>query len=201
MSVFDLNEQNSNLDSRIIAGLERLSHVFRTLLWQKAGEERLSPIQLRLLVFIRYHAPDMNNVSYLAREFNVTKPTISDAIKVLGIKGLVTKIADVSDNRRYHLQLTEKGQGVVTRTEDYTAPFTTWIAGVEQGNKEQVWQAIASLIRALNQSNMISVQRSCFSCRFYGIRDRAPFCNLLNEKLQAKDIRIDCPEYQNNFFS
>src|SRR3546814_20253589 len=91
MSVFDLNEQNSNLDSRIIAGLERLSHVFRTLLWQKAGEERLSPIQLRLLVFIRYHAPDMNNVSYLAREFNVTKPTISDAIKVLGIKGLDRK--------------------------------------------------------------------------------------------------------------
>src|SRR3546814_17461531 len=74
MSVFDLNEQNSNLDSRIIAGLERLSHVFRTLLWQKAGEERLSPIQLRLSVFIRYHAPDMNNVSNLAREFNVTKP-------------------------------------------------------------------------------------------------------------------------------
>src|SRR3546814_1193471 len=104
MSVFDLNEQNSNLDSRIIAGLERLSHVFRTLLWQKAGEERLSPIQLRLLVFIRYHAPDMNNVSYLAREFNVTKPTIRDAIKVIGIKGLVTIIDEVSDNRRKYLQ-------------------------------------------------------------------------------------------------
>lgn len=198
MSVFDLNEQNSSLDYKIVAGLERLSQVFRVLLWEKAGEERMSPIQVRLLLFIHYHTPDKNNVSYLAREFNVTKPTVSDAVRVLEKKDMVTKIADISDSRRYHLQLTEKGREVVARTEQYTAPFTEWIAGIGQENKEQLWEAIAGLIRVLNQSNVISVQRSCFTCRHYGMKDSAPFCHLLNERLQAKDIRIDCPEYQYN---
>lgn len=35
MSVFNLDKQNSNLDNKIVAGLERLSQVFRILLWKK----------------------------------------------------------------------------------------------------------------------------------------------------------------------
>ncbi len=79
MSVFDPSEQNIDLDKKIVAGLERLSQVFRALLWDHAKAYNLSPIQIQLLIFIRYHRPEHNSVSYLAGEFSVTKPTISDA--------------------------------------------------------------------------------------------------------------------------
>lgn len=181
-----------------MAGLERLSQAFRVLLWEKAGEQRLSPIQTQLLLFIHYHRPDKNNVSYLAREFNLTKPTISDAVKTLEKKELVIKVADLSDSRRYHLELTEKGREVVAGTEQYAAPFAAWIAGIGQENKEQLWQAVSGLIRALSQSSIISVQRCCFSCRYYRVKESASFCNLLNETLLAKDIRLDCPDHQYN---
>ena len=83
MSVFNLDNQNAGLNSKIVAGLERLSQAFRTLLWEKAKEFGLSPIQIQVLIFIHYHSKEKSTVSYLAQEFNLTKPTISDAIKAL----------------------------------------------------------------------------------------------------------------------
>ena len=91
MSVFNLQDQNSDLNSKIVAGLERLSQVFRILLWEKAKEQGLSPIQIQLLIFIQHHSADKATISYLAQEFNFTKPTISDAIKVLEEKNLLKK--------------------------------------------------------------------------------------------------------------
>jgi len=89
MSVFNIIDQNINLDSKIVAGLERLSQVFRILLWEKAKEYSLSPIQIQLMIFIQHHSQDKTTISYLAQEFNFTKPTISDAVKVLEQKKLI----------------------------------------------------------------------------------------------------------------
>ena len=51
-SIFNLNNQNSNLDNKIVAGLDRISQVFKTLLWGKSKTYNLSPIQIQLLIFI-----------------------------------------------------------------------------------------------------------------------------------------------------
>lgn len=67
MSIFNLNTQNENLDNKIVAGLERLSHVFKALLWEKAKEHSLSPIQIQLLIFIHNHTQEKTTVSYLAK--------------------------------------------------------------------------------------------------------------------------------------
>jgi len=55
--VFDPIEQNENIDSKIIAGLERISRVFRLLLWDIAKDENLSPIQIQFLIFLLYNKP------------------------------------------------------------------------------------------------------------------------------------------------
>lgn len=195
MSVFNPEEQNRHLDSKIVAGMERLSHVFRALLWEHAKTQQLSPVQIQLLIFIRYHSADKNNVSYLAREFNVTKPTISDAIKVLEQKGMVRRIGDGADNRRHSIVLTPAGKKMVNATENFTAPFMQWVETTGQKEKEALWQSITGLIRSLNEAGWISVQRHCYSCTHYMKKGNTHFCTLLNEILLAKDIRIDCPEH------
>ena len=82
-NLFDPKVQESDLSSKSVVGLERISEVFRVLLWQKSNETGLSPIQIQLLIFIKNHDSSLANVSQLAREFNMKKPTISDAVKVL----------------------------------------------------------------------------------------------------------------------
>lgn len=196
MSVFDLNEQNTKLDIKIVAGLERLSQVFRTLLWEQAKAQNLSPIQIQLLHFIHYHDAGKNNISYLAEEFHITKPTVSDAVKVLEQKKLVRKKESTVDSRRYSIALTKSGERVVRETEDYTAPFTGWVAQLLPVEKESLWKSVADLIRLLHQTGAITVQRTCFSCSHYTKKGAAHYCSLLEEKLRNQDIRIDCPEYE-----
>lgn len=196
MSVFNLDNQNASLDSKIVAGLERLSQVFRILLWEKAKEYSLSPIQIQLLIFIQHHTKDKTTISYLAQEFNFTKPTISDAIKVLEQKKLIKKNIDNKDTRSYSIQLTIEGKKVVSETENYANPLTEIIAKSSEKDKVVLWQNISTLIIKLNKLEVISVQRTCFNCKYYATKNKIHFCNLLNQRLDTKDIRIDCVEFE-----
>lgn len=196
MSIFDLHEQNDEIDKKIIAGLERLSQVFKALLWEKAKEQQLSPIQIQLLIFIHYHAADKSSISYLSEEFNITKATVSEAIKVLEQKRLVAKTGDQLDGRRYSISLTAKGKKVVKETEDYTAPFAGWITGMPGAQKEHLWKSISDLIRVMNRIGVISVQRTCYTCSHYANAGGIHFCGLLQQQLAIADIRIDCAEHE-----
>ena len=140
MSVFNLDNQNANLDNKIVAGLERLSQVFRILLWEKAKEHSLSPIQIQLLIFIRHHSADKTTVSYLAQEFNFTKPTISDAVKILEQKKLIQKIIDKTDTRSYTINLTATGKKTVLETENFTNPLTEIISKANDPDKIVLWE-------------------------------------------------------------
>ncbi len=196
MSVFNLDNQNKNLDNKIVAGLERLSQVFRILLWEKAKEYSLSPIQIQLLIFIRHHSADKTTVSYLAQEFNFTKPTISDAIKTLEQKKLIQKVPDITDTRSYTINLTTAGRKIVLVTENFANPLTIIISKANDTDKIILWQNISNLIIRLNKLEVISVQRTCFNCKHYSIKSKNHFCNLLYLKLLTKDIRIDCEEFE-----
>jgi DNA-binding MarR family transcriptional regulator len=196
MSVFNLKHQNTSLDNKIVAGLERLSQVFRTLLWEKAKKHSLSPIQIQLLIFIQYHTADKSTISYLAQEFNVTKPTISDAIKVLEQKKMIKKMADEVDTRSYMIQLTASGKNIVSDTEHCVNPVTEIISTINQSEKLVLWQNITKLISQLHQSGAISLQRTCHYCKHFSSKNKAPYCKLLEQKLLPQDIRIDCAEFE-----
>ena len=196
MSVFNLEKQNSDLSRKIVAGMERLSQVFRILLWEKAKEQRLSPIQIQLLIFIRHHSSEKATISYLAQEFNFTKPTISDAIKILEEKKLVKKITQDTDTRSYTIKLTEAGTKIVLETENFAQPLTGIVSLAAASDKKILWENISNLIVQLNKLEVISVQRTCSNCKNFTIKNKGQFCNLLNQKLLTQDIRIDCAEFE-----
>ena len=54
-SVFDTSFQQESVSNKIVVGLERISEVFRTLLWAEAKKSGVSPIQIQILIFIAYH--------------------------------------------------------------------------------------------------------------------------------------------------
>ena len=56
MSAFNPENHLVNIDAKIVASLEKISEVFRVLLWAEAKEHRVSPIQLQLLIFLKYHS-------------------------------------------------------------------------------------------------------------------------------------------------
>lgn len=196
-SVFDLTHQNLSIESKIVASLERVSQAFRVLLWQESKEFSLSPIQVQVLIFLSQHSDEKRKVSYLADEFNMTKATISDTIKTLEQKQLITKKYEQHDSRSFIIHLTQKGKEITKKTTLFTEQIQVPIDKLDSADKENLLLSLLDIIHHLNKSGIITIQRMCFSCHFYAFdKDKQEhFCGLLNNKLAESDLRIDCAEH------
>lgn len=197
-SDFDLTHQNQSTESKIVASLERIAQAFRVLLWQESKEFSLSPIQVQVLIFLLYHSEEKRKVSYLADEFNMTKATISDTIKTLKQKNLITKEYEQHDTRSYIIHLTKKGKDIADKTSFFTKEIRTPIDKLHQDDKENLLLSLLNIIQHLNKSEVITIQRMCMSCSYYQPSDKGQkhFCKLLNQNLHVTDLRIDCTEHE-----
>ena|SRR5690554_5715334 len=195
-SDFNPDYQNLNTQSKIVIALERISQAFRVLLWDQSKELSLSPIQVQILIFLLYHNPEKRKVSYLAKEFNITKASVSDTIKTLEQKQLIAKETHPNDSRSYTISLTEKGKQLAEQTSVFAQHIREPINNLEPGIQENLLESLLGVIRHLNQKGIISVQRMCQNCHFYSHQNNTHFCKLLNQNLQTPQLRIDCAEHQ-----
>ena len=193
-SPFDLKDQK--IESKIVVALERVSEAFRVLLWNESKENSLSPIQIQILIFLQFHSLEKCKVSYLANEFNMTKATISDSVKVLLAKKLVSKETDPSDTRSYTLLLTDEGKKIAKKTSLFASSIEQPIDKLSQEQKTIMLNGLLKLIYDLNRSGIITIQRMCFSCSHYKAENGSHYCNLLKSPLTESELRVDCPEYQ-----
>lgn len=195
-SIYNPDFQNSSLENKIVIGFDRISQVFKTLLIEESQQYHLSPIQIQFLIFINYHSENRSTISYLSREFNLSKPTVSETIKTLERKNYITKVADKVDTRSYFIQITDLGKTIVQHTEQYANPLLNIISNIDETNKLMLWQNITNIITELNNIQLINPHRTCTNCQFYSKDNNKPHCALLNQELKVEDIRIDCPEFQ-----
>ncbi|AMA48533.1 MULTISPECIES: MarR family winged helix-turn-helix transcriptional regulator [Flavobacterium] len=195
-SVFNLDDQNQKIESRIVVALERISEAFRVLLWKESKENSLSPIQIQILIFICFHSEEKCKISYLAEEFNMTKATISDSVKILIAKGLLIKKVDFSDTRAFLLSLTEEGKRVASKGSFFASFMQKPFESLSKEEKTILLNSLLKLIYDLNKTNVINIQRMCFSCFYYTFEKELHYCKLMDVRLADSDIRIDCPEYK-----
>jgi len=197
-SAFDLNHQNENVESRIVASLERISQSFRVLLWDESKEHGLSPIQVQILIFLLHHSTEKRKVSYLASEFNMTKATISESVKTLEQKELIQKVSELNDTRSYVINLTAKGRSIADKASFFTRQLQVPIDQLDESEKQTMLSNLIDIIKHLNNVGLISIQRMCYSCRFFreGGKGEAHYCMLLNQHLMPSQIRIDCDEHE-----
>lgn len=198
-SSFDVNRQNQHIESKIVVALERISEAFRVLLWQESKDNALSPIQNQILIFLLFHPAEKCRVGYLAQEFNMTKATISDAIKVLLQKNLVEKQNDLQDSRSFSLLLTEGGKAFAQKSAAFAQAIEKPLYQLSDDNKATVLLSLLNVIEKLNQEGIITIQRMCFSCRFYQNTEGGHYCRFLEKPLKNSELRVDCVEYAEKY--
>jgi DNA-binding MarR family transcriptional regulator len=194
-SAFDVERQNKDVESRIVAALERISEAFRVLLWKESKETALSPIQIQTLIFLLYHPAEQGTVSYLAAEFNLTKATISDSVNVLTRKGLTRKIPGATDARSFTLALTPEGEKLARRAASFALAIEAPLRALDAARKEALLAGLLELIEALHRQGVITLQRMCFTCRYYAKTEQGHYCQLLRMPLNNDELRLDCPEH------
>jgi len=186
---------------KIIAGVERLSNLFRLLLWDAAKVEKLSPIQIQFLLFLHDNPSRLRTVSQLAREFCLTKATVSDAVKVLARKRLVEKRPSPRDGRVSMLRLTPSGRKAAERLTGWSDVVKQTMQTCRPELKETVALFIMDLIRSLQTAGVIEVARMCLGCRNFR-RDVSPGgarrhrCMLTEKSMGNEDLKFDCKSYE-----
>ena len=189
--------QGNSLQAKIVIALEKIGEAFRVLQWDKAKQFGVSPLQLQIVIFVKNHPLDMCKVAFLAQEFNVTKATISDAVKALVQKDILIKKTDLTDSRCFLLLLTDKGSKMVSQLEQYPAEVEHSINRIEGVGGEDMMTGLMEIIWHLNKLNVITQQRMCFTCtHFHQITGEGQYCNFLNVALENRALQLDCPDYQ-----
>jgi DNA-binding MarR family transcriptional regulator len=196
-SAFDPSHQTNQVNSKIIVSLEKVAEVFRVLLWDSGKEYGLSPIQIQLLLFVKFHAEeDLRKVAYMAKEFNMTKATISDSLKTLELKGLVRKKTDVEDARSVTISLTAKGEKISHHVSSYTDSLNKALDHLAPKEREALLPTLMRLSRHLLQDEVLAVERMCFHCAHYkGNLNNNHYCEAYKKKLTLKTLRVDCPAH------
>ena len=157
----------------------------------------VQPVQVQVLIFLLHHGEEMRTISYLASEFDLTKATISDTVKALERKGLITKAYDKRDTRSYRIHLSETGEEVANRTALFTRGLSTPIEQMDTPAKENLLASLIGIIRYLNGAGVITLQRMCFTCSHYRADPHSGthFCQLMDQQLASTELRIDCPDH------
>ena len=184
------------IDQKIVQAFERISKTFRVLLWEESKKYGISPIQIQILIFCLTHKEEMLKVSFLAKEFDLTKATISDSVKILLKKEFLTKIPDAHDSRSYTIRLTNTGRNIAKKTSSYTKALETSVGGLGNAEKEPLFNSLLSIIEELNKKSVISIQRMCLTCYHYRKDKNDHYCSFLKKPLQNEELQIDCPDHK-----
>ncbi len=198
-SAFDAARQHGGTGGKIVVALERIAEAFRVLLWNEGKAAGLSPLQVQLLIFLLHHTDEeKRKVGRLAAEFNMTKPTVSDAVKALVAKGLAKKIPDPVDHRSFSLALSPDGEDYARRASHFSSEIQAPIELLSHDEQAELLLHLLGIIRHLNRAGVITIQRMCFNCAHYrqNYDHSAHFCQLMNIPLLVSELRVDCPEHE-----
>lgn len=195
-SPFDVSDGNRTMDEKIVLALERISEAFRVLLWNQGKSLGLSPIQVQVLIFMRYHPSERRKVSQLAKEFNMTQATISDSVRVLIQKGLLEKLEDSSDHRSFVLGLSPSGEKAAQTASDFTAVMVRALGTQSEEAQAAMLGGLLRFIQQLNREGVITPQRMCLNCKHFRSSDGIHSCQLLQSNLSNQELRVDCPEHE-----
>lgn len=201
MSLGELKIEKSKINQTLAALMSRLSEAYRILLWDYSKETRLSPIQIQFLLFISNHCKSECKISQIAKNFNLTQATVSDAIKSLETKGLVARKQSTSDGRVYFLSSTAEGESLAHQLEGWQDKIINNLGQFSDQRKESVLLFLMELIESLKMDQVLNVARTCLSCQsfrkdFNPSQFKSYFCTYSGQYLATSDLIIDCPNYQ-----
>ena len=191
---------SGDLDQRLVAALERLGHVARTLLAREAYVAGLSPLQMQLLHRLRAGSRSPR-VSDLALELDVSQATVSAALSTLRGKELVRKEQLPHDRRNVAFTLTDEGEALRRRLDGWAQPMEAKAAALDPIEKGAALRLVLGLVADLQADGVISVARTCLTCRWFD--DSAapdaelPYrCALLDTSFADTELRVDCTEHE-----
>ncbi len=184
------------LPGKIVAGLDRLARGMRAHRQAISSAAGITVLQAELLRTLADGQPPPAFTGPLATELAVSQPTVSDSLAALERKGFVVRAATPSDRRRSTYLLTPAGADLAAQLTRLDDALLTGAGRLSTAEQEQLFSGLIALIGSLLDGGVLSVARTCPSCRFFDDDGNSRRCNLLQVELRPRDYRVNCPEHE-----
>lgn len=179
--------------------MERISTAIRSIIRKKSYPEGLTVSQITVIKHISQAPVSKLTVTDLSKELRTSKASISETVNLLVSKGLIKTIPSKTDKRFRFLALTKKGIRVMNNIKTLVT-LTQALQEVPEKVRPELFYGLLAFIRGLLKSGHLAQVRMCLSCRFFkenaGSPKRPYYCSLLQQPLSLKDLRINCPDFQ-----
>lgn len=139
-------------DQAIVRDLSLLGQKIRFMQRRQAMDQGLAPLQLSIIHFLS--DPEKAGPVYpasLAKALDISRPTLSEAIRVLVQKRLLLVVRGKPDGRRYELQLTERGREAAHIGRVYLRPLEQILAHMPVQQKRNLGQLISGIRSKLSE--------------------------------------------------
>lgn len=188
-----MNNSDLSIDQKITIALEKLSGALNYILRNAAELKGLSALQLQFLDFLGRFPDDVKTVSAIAREFNLTKGTVSEAVKTLETKGLVKKIYGGEDGRTHIIRPTQEGITAASGSIRVRGVLAEIISSIKTESKDVIYSFLVEIISSLSAGEHLPYARICFNCENRFERSDGSFeCRITGNILEGPSIELTC---------
>ena len=189
-----------SLSLRIHEGLERIATALRADDWVSARAAGVNPTQFAILSLLEGRIEGAS-VRMIADQLGVSQPSATDSISALERKGYLLRSPSASDRRSVNIGLTDEGQAALTAARTTRSVAEQAAGALDANQQEDLLVSLITMIRHLQESGNIPIQRMCVSCRHfrpYAHADAAQphHCNFVDAAFGQQDLRIDCREHE-----
>jgi DNA-binding MarR family transcriptional regulator len=192
------DETTGPIASRIATGLHKVGLAMKQQSWLQANEEGLSATQGQILAALV--SSGALTGTELSERLGLTLPTVSDSVRVLVEKGMVTKSPDPRHPRASLIGLTAKGRALGARARAWPEFLAEAVDTLSEPEQAAFFTGIVKMIRSLQERGLVPVSGMCVTCTHFRPHVRAGpaphHCAFVDAALADTQMRLECPEHE-----
>ncbi|HVK83785.1 MAG TPA: MarR family winged helix-turn-helix transcriptional regulator [Kofleriaceae bacterium] len=192
------DDNTDPLPVRIAAGLNKIGLAMKQQTWELANEEGLSATQGQILALLVAHGPLSGKE--LSERLAVTLPTVSDSVRVLLDKKLVTKAPDPRHPRASLVTPTTRGLEIGGRARSWPEFMADAVGALSADEQQAFLSGVMKMIRSLQEQGLIPLHGMCVTCTHFRPNVRSGpsphHCALVDAPLAGEQLRVECPDHE-----
>jgi DNA-binding MarR family transcriptional regulator len=191
-------ENTEPLARRIATGLHKIGLAMKQQTWLQAAEGGLSATQGQILAALVAHGAMTG--TELSERLGVTLPTISDSVRILVEKKLVSKSPDPRHPRASLIAPTAKGAEHGARARAWPEFLAAAVEDMSPAEQRAFYTGITKMIRSLQEQKLVPLSGMCVTCTHFqpNVRTGAlpHHCAFVDAPLASDQLRLDCPDQE-----
>lgn len=144
--------RTSDPDQQLIFEFEKLCRYFRAWYIHEGKRHDLSPVQVQILLYLSRPLPEPRNLTTIANEFFISKASLSESIKGLMSKQLVTRFSLNGDKRVQYINLTRSGKKLAAQLGQIPKILDVSIRTMRPVEKQRLLSGVLKLMSAHENS-------------------------------------------------